>query len=121
MPKSVSSIKDTPLSNVEVLQAVEVVKSTPSPVIAPTIANVTDCGSDPYMAQIYQHESGCSTTRTNSIGCLGLGQSCPASKLLAVCPTMDWACENAWFTNYANNRYGSPAQAWAVWQVQRWW
>lgn len=83
--------------------------------------SVTNCGSDPYMAQIYTRESGCSTTRTNSIGCLGLGQACPGSKLLAVCPTMDWNCENNFFTNYANVRYGGPAQAWAVWQSQSWW
>lgn len=70
---------------------------------------------------IYLHESGNDPTRLNSIGCLGLGQSCPASKLLAVCPTMDYDCEDNWFTQYAINRYGSWEAAWAFWQQNHWW
>lgn len=78
-----------------------------------------NCGSDPYMAQIYMKESGCRTTALNSIGCYGIGQSCPASKI-AHCGS-DFACQDAWFRNYAVTRYGSTANAWAVWQQQHWW
>jgi len=74
-----------------------------------------------YKAFIYQHESGNDPTRWNSSGCLGLGQACPASKLLAVCPDMDYACEDAFFTNYANARYGGWAGAYAFWTQNRWW
>lgn len=79
----------------------------------------SNCGTDPYMSQIYMRESGCRVGAVNPIGCTGLGQSCPASKI-AHCG-LDWACQNAWFTNYANVRYGSPAQAWAFWQKNHWW
>jgi len=70
---------------------------------------------------IYMHESGNDPTRWNSSGCLGLGQACPASKLLAVCPNMDYACEDAWFTNYMINRYGTWENARNVWLSQNWW
>lgn len=78
-----------------------------------------NCGSDPYMAQIYMRESGCRTTALNSIGCYGIGQSCPASKI-AHCGS-DFSCQDAWFRQYAISRYGSFAGAWAAWQRQHWW
>lgn len=79
-------------------------------------------GSDAeYKLYIYQHESGNNPTRANSAGCLGLGQACPGSKLLAVCPTLDYACEDAYFTSYAVRRYGSWAGAYAFWISHRWW
>lgn len=91
-------------------------KPIPVPV-APT--PVIGCGSDPYMAQIYMHESGCNTASVNSIGCAGLGQACPGSKL--PCSLSDWTCQNNYFVNYAIQRYGSPAGAWAAWQSKGWW
>lgn len=84
-----------------------------------TASASSQCGTDPYMSQIYMRESGCRVGAVNPIGCTGLGQSCPASKI-AHCG-LDWACQNAWFTNYANVRYGSPAAAWAFWQKNHWW
>ena len=70
---------------------------------------------------IYFHESGNDPTKWNGSGCLGLGQACPASKLLAVCPNMDYACEDAWFTNYAVARYGSWQGAYQFWLAHNWW
>lgn len=70
---------------------------------------------------IYMHESGNDPTRWNSSGCLGLGQACPASKLLAVCPNQDYACEDAWFTSYMQSRYGSWENAKAFWLANNWW
>ncbi len=81
----------------------------------PTTENV-----DPKLF-IYFHESGNDPTRWNGSGCLGLGQACPASKLLAVCPNMDYACEDAWFTEYAVNRYGSWQGAYNFWLQNNWW
>jgi hypothetical protein len=75
---------------------------------------------DPKMF-IYLKESGNDPTRWNDSGCLGLGQACPASKLLVVCPNMDYACEDAWFTQYAINRYGSWQGAYNFWIVNHWW
>lgn len=80
---------------------------------------VTNCGSDPYMAFIYQHESGCRTNAINSIGCAGLGQACPGSKL--PCSLSDWSCQNAYFTNYAVSRYGSTYNAYQFWIARHWW
>jgi hypothetical protein len=79
-------------------------------------------GSDAeYKLYIYNHESGNNPARANGAGCLGLGQACPGSKLLAVCPTLDYACEDAYFTNYAISRYGSWAGAYSFWLSHRWW
>ncbi len=94
---------------------------------APVYSGTTDCGSDPYMAQIYFHESGC---RTNAWGPMtslgqayGLCQSLPASKMASAGAdwATSWATQNAWCINYAYANYGSPALAWAHWQVYRNW
>lgn len=70
---------------------------------------------------IYMHESGNNPKAQNGAGCLGLGQACPGSKLLAVCPTLDYACEDAFFTSYAIGRYGSWEAAAAFWRNNSWW
>lgn len=73
-------------------------------------------------AYIYMHESGNNPERWNSSGCVGLGQACPASKLLAVCPVLtDYACQDAWFTNYATKRYGGWSGAYQFWLAHNWW
>lgn len=69
-------------------------------------------------AFIYQHESGNNPNAVNSIGCRGLGQACPGSKLPC---DADYACQDAYFTNYMLNRYGSWANARAFWEANRWW
>lgn len=71
---------------------------------------------------IYMHESGNRPTARNSIGCLGLGQACPGSKLLAVCPDLnDYTCQDIFFTNYMRNRYGTWENAKAFWLSHNWW
>lgn len=69
-------------------------------------------------AFIYQHESGNNPNAVNSIGCRGLGQACPGSKLPC---GADYACQDAWFTNYAMTRYGSWEAAYQFWIAHRWW
>ena len=54
---------------------------------------------------IYNKESGNRTDAVNSTGCRGLGQACPGSKL--PCTNYDYACQDAWFTNYMIQMYGS--------------
>ena len=73
-----------------------------------------------YKLYIYNHESGDDPTRWNNMGCVGLGQACPSSKLLAVCPTLDYACEDAWFTRYAD-KYGGWEGAYQFWLSHHWW
>lgn len=94
----------------------EPVVATPQP---PPVVGVTNCGDNPYKQFIYQHESGCRTDAVNSIGCTGLGQACPGSKL--PCSLSDWVCQDNWFSNYAIQRYGSWEAAYNFWQANRWW
>lgn len=91
-------------------------KKASSTVYAASVS--TGCGSDPHMAFIYQKESGCSPTALNSIGCRGIGQACPGSKLPC---GADFACQDAWFRNYAIQRYGSTYAAYVFWTQNHWW
>lgn len=84
-------------------------------------AVVAPVSSDYYKQWIYNEESGNDPSRWNSSGCLGVGQACPASKLLAVCPTMDYACEDNFFTNYMVSRYGSWYAAYEFHIANGWW
>ncbi len=71
-------------------------------------------------AFIYAHESGNRTNAINaSSGACGLGQALPCSKM--GCGLSDYACQDAWFTNYAMQRYGSWENAMAFWQAHKWW
>lgn len=88
-------------------------------------APVGNCGDNYYASYIYGMESGgrvvgnCSTTSRNANGCYGIGQACPGSKVESVCGA-DYACQNAWFTNYAN-KYGGWAGAYNFWIGHGWW
>lgn len=82
---------------------------------------VDNCGDNEFANFIYMKESGCRLDAQNPSGCLGIGQSCPGSKLLAVCPDLDYACQNAFFTDYAIDRYGSWANAYTEWNRKGWW
>jgi hypothetical protein len=69
---------------------------------------------------IYSHESGNRTSAINaSSGACGLGQALPCSKM--GCSLSDYACQDAFFTNYAMQRYGSWENAKAWWLVHSWW
>ena len=83
------------------------------------------CGDNQYAAYIYGQESGgkvtgmCNTTAMNAGGCFGIGQACPGSKV-AHCGA-DYACQNAWFTQYALDRYKSWAAAYNFHKANGWW
>jgi hypothetical protein len=80
---------------------------------------VAGCGDHEYAHYIYSHESGCNTGALNSSGCYGIGQACPASKI-SYCGG-DYACQNEFFTSYANSRYGGWAGAYNFWLNNHWW
>lgn len=101
------------------LKPIPVPKPTPEPVLTPSV--VSGCGDNSYANFIYMHESGCNTKARNAGGCLGIGQACPGSKLLAVCPNLDYACENQFFTAYAKSAYGGWQQAYNAWISKNWW
>jgi uncharacterized membrane-anchored protein YhcB (DUF1043 family) len=118
--------KQLELQKAELEKQLQAKRSTPQvyaaaapKVTPPPAVGTTNCGSDPYMAYIYQHESGCRTTALNSIGCYGIGQSCPASKI-AHCGA-SFECQDAWFRNYAVTRYGSTQAAYNFWLSHKWW
>lgn len=86
----------------------------PAPVASPTEAEAK--------AFIYMKESGNNPLAVNrSSGACGLGQSLPCAKVLSSCPDMNYQCQDAWFTNYMQSRYGTWAKAMAFWQIHRWW
>lgn len=91
-----------------------------------TVYAASPCGDNQYAQFIYSHESSCHTHNPNAGGCDGIGQACPASKVIDVCG-YDYACQNNWFTNYANSRYGGWYQAYIAWNSQydtngnHWW
>lgn len=95
----------------------EIASTYKAPVAAP--ATVTGSEADA-KAFIYMKESGNRTDAINkSSGACGLGQALPCSKM--GCSLQDYACQDAWFTNYAMKRYGSWTQAKAFWDKNRWW
>jgi len=111
-------VVDTP----QVPEQPETAPPTPVEVAAtpPAPTPIVGCGDDPNMAFIYSHESGCSTASINaSSGACGLGQAEPCSKL--PCSLSDWDCQNAYFTAYAVQRYGSTDAAYVFWLANRWW
>lgn len=85
---------------------------------AATPSVVPNCGDNSYAQYIYQHESGCNLNAVNSGGCRGIGQACPGSKLPC---GADYACQNAWFSNYAVQRYGSWENAYYFWVANHYW
>ncbi len=108
------------LQAIRIAEASKVAEAQKNVPQAPTVAVSGD--DNAYKLFIYNKESGNNPARYNSSGCLGLGQACPASKLLKVCPDInDYACQDAWFTNYAISRYGSWAGAYQFWLGHHWW
>ncbi len=87
-------------------------------VAPPAPVGVTNCGSDPNMAYIYQHESGCRTNAIGPNGPCGLGQALPCSKL--PCSLSDWTCQNNWFTQYCLSTYGSTYNCYIFWVNHHW-
>ena len=116
----------TPTASPQPAEQPETPVATPAPAVevqAPPPVSVTGvvpgCGDNEYANYIYMHESGCNTNALNSIGCYGIGQACPASKI-ANCGA-DYACQNAWFSAYADRAYGGWYNAYLFWSANHWW
>lgn len=74
------------------------------------------------MLYIFDHESGDSTSAINpSSGACGLGQAWPCSKMPCSLSVSDYSCQVAYFTQYADDRYGGWANAAAYWSVHHNW
>jgi len=80
-------------------------------------------GDYSYVDYVFTHESHWNPAAVNGIGCAGLGQACPGSKLAAACP--DWqsdpVCQIKFFTGYADGRYGGWAGAYSHKASYGWW
>lgn len=107
----------------EALQAAQVAEQARIAQAAQTGVTRAVALSGDAMSNIFARESGGRLDAVNAGGCLGLGQACPGSKLIAACPNYatDYACQVNFFTNYAVSRYGSWDGAWAFWQGHGWW
>lgn len=106
----------------EKLSAVTTIQPPPAPkkVEVPIkSAPVDSCGDNEYAHFIYMHESGCRTNAINPIGACGLGQSWPCKKM--GCSLDNYNCQNAWFSGYAQQRYGGWKQAYEYWLVHHNW
>ncbi len=69
---------------------------------------------------IYQKESGNNPGAINKqSGACGIGQAWPCSKM--GCSLTDYACQDAYFTKYANDRYGGWQGAYNFWVQNHWW
>lgn len=69
---------------------------------------------------IYMKESGNNPNAVNkSSGACGLAQALPCSKMN--CALGDYACQDAWATNYMQSRYGTWENAKAFWLANHWW
>ena len=96
---AIESTKPQPQPEVKPEPKPEPVKAVQA--VAPKPVGVTNCGDNPYKQFIYQHESGCRTNAVNSIGCAGLGQACPGTKL--PCSLSDWVCQTTTLPTMQSN------------------
>jgi LysM repeat protein len=97
---------------------VVVPEPAPAPAPAPQPVAVSGCGDNDSANYIYRHESGCNTSAMNAGGCYGIGQDC--NGIVSARCGADYACQNEYFTNYVNNRYGGWDGAYAFWLNNSW-
>jgi len=98
--------------------AVKVPVATPK--TAPVASGAVSGSEAEAKAFIYAKESGNNPGAINkSSGACGLGQALPCSKM--GCSLSDYACQDAWFTNYMRSRYGTWVKAQAFWLSHKWW
>jgi len=79
---------------------------------------VNGCGDNQYASFIYMKESGCNLNATNANGCYGIGQDC--NGIVRTKCGADYTCQNQYFTNYVNGRYGGWRGAYDFWVSNHW-
>ena len=96
------------------------IAALPTPSFPPApVAQASVDTSDAKMF-IYMKESGNNPNSVNkSSGACGLAQALPCSKM--GCALGDYACQDAWATQYMQNRYGTWENAKAFWLKNHWW
>lgn len=115
---------EKPQEPTEAPKPVEVVQ-TPPPAVQEPVRPVAQPQPTPKKAHpkpvgdakafIYHKESGNNPHAINKrSGACGLGQALPCSKM--PCELADYACQDAFFTQYMEDRYGTWEKARAFWQ-----
>lgn len=106
--QAIAADKVKALQQIANTKKIQVQKATP--VLSPSDAKMF----------IYLKESGNNPNAVNkSSGACGLAQALPCSKMN--CSLGDYACQDAWATNYMQNRYGTWENAKAFWERNRYW
>lgn len=94
-------------------------KPAAAPVASASATSYPALSSNAAKAFIYAKESGNNPAATNPSGCFGIGQDCNGV-LRSMCG-VDYNCQDAYFTNYAMNRYGGWEGAYSFWVNHGWW
>ena len=120
IPTSDEQLTDRALPQTTVVPiAITVVAASATPTAHASVQATYPVSANAAKAFIYAHESGNNPNATNPNGCYGLGQDCNG-RVRTLCGA-DYACQDAYFTNYAMSRYGSWENALAFWQAHHWW
>lgn len=69
---------------------------------------------------ILKKEAGYRTDAINEIGCGGMPQACPASKMGCALDQSGLDCQLQFFVGYITRRYGTPTQAWSHHLAMNW-
>lgn len=104
----------------EAIRVAEAQRVVQTPAVAQSVPTVAQSDNSDAKMFIYMKESGNNPNSINkSSGACGLGQALPCSKM--GCALGDYACQDAFFTRYMLNRYGSWENAKAFWLQHLWW
>jgi uncharacterized protein YabE (DUF348 family) len=71
------------------------------------------------LVTMWNHESGWRVHASNPSGAYGIPQALPGSKMGAGWQD-DASVQIAWGLGYIASRYGTPCDAWSIWQSQGW-
>jgi LysM repeat protein len=120
IPSADAQLTDRPLPAAAVVPASTPTSAAPVKAASATVTTASyPVSNDAAKAFIYSRESGNNPNATNPAGCYGLGQDCNGV-VRSQCGA-DYACQDAFFTNYATSRYGSWAGAESFWLANGWW
>lgn len=123
--KTIGPDKTNPLFNIEISKELPIKQLGQTNFSIASTANISvpqaySVPADEAKAYIYQHESGNNPGAINaSSGACGLGQALPCSKM--PCSLDDYACQDNYFTQYMEQRYGTWDNAYNWWISHKWW
>ena len=72
------------------------------------------------LVKLWNRESGWNPKSYSSSGACGIPQALPCSKIAAAYGSNTWENQVKWGLRYINGKYGTPAKAWASFQMNGW-